>query len=134
MSIKNFLGKWELMPERSTYQQGTPPARGSYTIAQDGEKMTFTMEWTDSEGQDHNMAFAEVCDGEFHPMDSPVADEMSLTLVSDTELNSDARKDGVHILAANRKLIAPNELEITQSGLLPSGEWFHNLSYYRLSA
>ncbi|MEM7798824.1 MAG: hypothetical protein AAF633_06530 [Chloroflexota bacterium] len=120
------------MPKRSDYEAGTPPQSGTYTITQNGDSLTFDMAWVDAKGESHSMSYSEICDGQLHSMaDSPVADEISLTPVSKTQLDSIAKKGGHVVLSASRRLVSNNEMQVTQSGRLPDGNLFNNVSYYR---
>ncbi|PCJ27099.1 MAG: hypothetical protein COA96_04070 [SAR86 cluster bacterium] len=110
-NIENFLGKWKLSPEEALYEFGTPPSSGTYEIIKNGETLIFNMEWMDSKGESHNMSYSEICDGNFHELkDVPVADELRLTLKSNTLLESDARKNGVTVMSAQRELVTVNIL------------------------
>ena len=69
-------------------------ARGfTYEILAEDQDLTFKMNWLDSAGATQAMEYSEVCDGFFHehPV-KEIADEIYLTLVWETLLESIARK------------------------------------------
>ncbi|MDX1417028.1 MAG: hypothetical protein R3293_22680 [Candidatus Promineifilaceae bacterium] len=127
-----FLGTWELLPEKSRYDEGFPPVKGTYGISADGDRLTFEMAWTDVTGEAHQMAYSEICDGRFHPYaDADIADEICLTLKSDALLESVAKKNGITVLIAQRILRTNTELQVIMSGPLPSGGAYRNVAYYK---
>lgn len=129
--IDGFLGKWQMLPEESDYAAGVPPKSGTYEILRNGDKLTFIMNWVSDTGKSQHMAYSEICDGQFHPYtDAPIADEICLTLQSDTILHSVARLNGKVALKAIRQLKA-NQLIVTMSANLPDGTPFENHSVYK---
>ncbi len=131
-SIDKFLGKWELVAGRSEYELGSPPSSGTYEIIMDGDKLIFRMEWSDSEGKDHEMEYSEVCDGEFHEYpNTEIADEICLSLKHDDLLESSAKKNGEIVLSAKRELISDSDLKVTMSGPLPNGTVYNNVAMYK---
>ncbi len=127
-----FLGKWEFVPDQSTYEMGSPPLSGTYEIVQDGEKLIFKMVWRDVDGESHELAYSEVCDGKFHAYPhSDIADEICLRLKRDDLLTSSAKKNGEIVLSAERELISDADLKVTMSGLLPDGSDYRNVAMYK---
>ena len=132
VSIDKFLGKWELVADASEYKLGSPPSSGTYEIIADGDNLTFKIAWSDSEGNDHEMAYSEICDGEFH--DYPfieIADEICLSLKSDNLLESAAKKKGEIVLSAKRELISDSLLKVTMSGPLANSTVYSNVALYK---
>lgn len=92
------------------------------------------MNWVDQAGQAHTMSYAEIADGRLHPYETPViADEISLTLESDTCLQSIARKNGAVVLTAVRQLLTNDTMKVVMSGTLPDGRPYSNVSFYKRS-
>lgn len=132
-TIEKFLGLWTLQPEQADYEIGNPPQEGTYEITLlEDNKVNFGMAWVDQAGQSHSQSYAEIADGRLHPHEnSAVADEISLTLKSDTLLESVARKDGIDILTAERHLLADDQMKVIMSGPLPQGGRYQNISIYK---
>ncbi len=129
--IDNFLGKWSLVPEKSDYGLGAPPKQGTYEIVQDGDTLTFLMDWIDQAGKHKSMSYSEICDGKLHPYtDSEMADQISLTLVSESILTSQARKGDMVVMDATRELLDKNLMKVTMSGPLPDGTHYQNIAFY----
>lgn len=130
--IDGFLGKWVMLPELSEYSSAEPPKSGSYEIVQEGDKLTFIMDWVSAAGKVQNLAYSEICDGQFHPYtDAPIADEICLTLKSDTILESVAKLKGEVKLSAIRTLIGKTQLKVTMSAKTPDGVPFSHHSVYK---
>lgn len=130
--IDGFLGSWQMLPEKSNYEMGEPPKSGTYEIVQDGHKLTFIMNWVSAANEAQHMAYSEICDGQFHPYtDAPIADEICLTLQSDTILESIAKLSGKVKLSATRELTPNGYLEVKISAKTPDGKPFTNHSTYK---
>lgn len=130
--VDGFLGKWQMMPELSVYSPSEPPKSGSYEITRDGEKLTFKMNWMSADGEEKSMTYSEICNGQFHPYtDSPIADEICLTLKSDSLLESVAKLAGEVKLTATRELTVDGFMKVTMSANLPDGTPFSHYSVYR---
>ena len=131
-TVDRFLGRWELVPDQSEYDLGSPPASGMYEIIREGDKLTFKMEWMDAEGIEQKMAYSEICDGKFHAYpNTEIADEICLSLKSDHLLESLAKKNGKIVLSAKRELLTDFDLKVTMSGPLPNGDVYNNVALYR---
>ena len=128
-----FLGTWDLIPESCVYEQGAPPRQGRYTIAEAGDKLVFTIAWTDAEGAPHEVTFSGVPDGKPVPFaGGPLADALSIEASSEKRLLSSAFKDGELLMAAERQLDATNTaMRVVQQVRLPDGTRPTNVSMYR---
>jgi hypothetical protein len=127
-----FPGIWQLKPELSAYEFGTPPAEGLYTIRAAGDVYLFEIVWKTAEGQSFKAAFSGIPDGKQYPYeDQQVADALSMTRVDELTLDSETFKGGKRIAHALRELIEDGRvMRVTQSGRTPDGETYSNVSYY----
>lgn len=134
MSDDLFLGTWQMQPEQNDYQQGDPPAKGTYTIANnpDGEGYLVSMAWTTIDGRDVEMSYTAIPDGIDHPYENPdIADTVSMTRVDENILDSDVKKGGAITAYARRELSSDGQtMTVTQSGPKSDGDWFDNVSVY----
>ena len=128
-----FLGHWTLDPSSCAYQQGEPPAEGSYTIREEGAELVFDMEWTDQAGQHHTASFRGKPDGVAVPFTgTDLIDSFAITAESASELNSSAYLKGDKLMQATRTLVDEETMRITQTVYLPDGTAPTNRSlYYR---
>lgn len=128
-----FIGTWVLDPIQSKYQFGTPPTSGTYILEVENESLKITMAWETAEGQQVEMSYFGIPDGNIYPYkDNPaVADAMSMTRVDRQTLDSTALKGGQVILYARRVLSrAGTVMTVTQSGPAPDGGQYSNISVY----
>src|SRR5581483_11305481 len=123
-SVEPFLGVWELDPTQSNYEFGTPPQRGRYELAREGDALAVIMDWTDAAGKDFHMVYHMHPDGVEHPYtDSPAVDAIVTTLVNAHTLDTVSKKDGAPIAVGRRALSKDGRtMFITQSGKMPDGK------------
>jgi len=128
-----FVGTWILDAELSDYQLGEPPKTGLYTITADDAAYKVTMEWTTSGDEAMRADYVSIPDGKQYAYeDSDAVDFVCTTRVDDKTLDSESFKDGKRIAWARRILSDDNNtMTITQSGSLPDGDEFNNVSVYR---
>ena len=128
-----FLGIWQLIPDKSNYNHGDPPIGGNYTIEIQGDGYAFHIEWETFYGAWSEIKYIVVPDGQDHHYDDPnIADTISMTRIDEHTLDSDAKKGGRVIAHARRTLSDDlREMTVVQSGPLPEGGTFKNLSVYR---
>lgn len=128
-----FLGIWQLIPEKSSYEHGDPPIEGQYTIEIHGDGYLMTMQWETYYGAWSEMSYTAVPDSQDHHYDDPnIADTISMTRINLQTLDSDAKKGSRIVAHAHRTLSHDlREMTVVQSGSLPEGGTFKNLSVYR---
>jgi len=126
-----FLGTWQLDPEGNDYQFGDPPQSGLYIIEEKGDGYLVTMKWTTVDGNDMEMDYEGVPDGEQHATPAEGVDTMSMTRVDAKTLDSSAYVGELRVAYARRELSADNNtMTVTQTGKSPSGDEFANVSVY----
>jgi hypothetical protein len=126
-----FLGTWQLIPESCQYEQGEPPKMGSYTIREKNDGLEFLMQWCDAQGEHHELSFFAIPDGKPIPFaGGKLADALSVSAPSPTELNSSAYLEGREISIAQRQLDSTRSaMRITQLVRIPVP--LANVSIYR---
>ena len=129
---RNFLGTWTLDVTSCDYEQGDPPTSASYRISENGDELQFDMEWVDTNGEAHHVSFRAKPDGEMRPLNGgPLADALSVTAISENELNSSAYLGGVELMVAQRRLSdIGGAMHLVQSVRLPDGTTPTNRSTY----
>jgi hypothetical protein len=128
-----FIGSWILDPASCQYQQGDPPKAGSYRIEEEGEQLSFAMQWIDSAGENHEARFSGPYDGtKVSFAGGDLADELCIEVVSERELNSEAYYRGKRRMVAQRQLDETlTAMRISQVVFLPDGSHLANVSLYR---
>ncbi len=130
-SLQDFLGAWQLRPERSVYSVGDPPQRATYQISGDQHALVFTIAWVDQSGKSFQVGYQCVPDGLRHDYaDLPTVDQMQTQLV-DNNLQTISYKNNVVVALADRKLSANgHELEVLQRYLRPDHTELSILQFY----
>lgn len=129
----DFLGIWELEVESCAYEQSEPPLEGHQIITDGPQGLAFQMSWTDRGGDMHSYTFAGIPDGKARPFaGGDLADAISVTLVSDTELKVSALLTGRELMTARYLLDADGmHLDLIQAVHLPDGSTPANIARYR---
>lgn len=131
--VDPFIGLWEFDPQGALYEFGQPPLSGRYHIQPDGDGYLITMEWSTAKGQSHRLSYRGIPDGKEYPSENPaVADTISMSRVDHRTLDSTAKKAG-HVTSYARRVLSADgrTMTITQSGTMPEGQEFTNLSIYQ---
>lgn len=132
MTVDAFLGEWEFDPSQAHYEFGTPPQSGVYRIELQGDALKFTAEWIDASGQSFQISYFSVPDGLERPYENPaVADTLKTTMVSENQMDTETKKNGVVVALANR-ILSPDgqSMLVSQAGTTPQGTPFKNDSVY----
>jgi hypothetical protein len=132
---KPFLGTWILDVEESDFEQGDPPRSATLRIEDDFGVLTFTMNTVSANGEVTNDSFTAMPDGPpIRLGKSGLADSMRLGFATERNLVSEAQRDGVTLMKAERELSEDGRtLTVTQTVLLPGAVTSRNISVYRRS-
>ncbi len=127
-----FLGTWTLLPASCVHEQGDPPREGQYRIMRQGKNLRFDTSWTDATGERHEISFEARPNGVAMPFDGGgLADALSVTLVSERQLDSTAWLNGKPVMHARRTLSdSGRQMTISQTVNLPDGTSPTNWSTY----
>ncbi len=132
--LRPFLGTWILDPDVSNYEQGSVPWGGSMKILEKDGEIGFFMKTVEGEGETVEANFSGIPDGEDRPMpQNPFADTLSLSLNTDGDLVSEAKRGGLTIMVAKRELNEDgSQLTIYQTvHLLDAGSFTNEAVYVR---
>jgi len=128
-----FLGTWILDTEESDFEQGEPPKSATLKIEDNFGMAIFTMNQVAADGEVTNDTFEAVPDGpEVKLGKSGLVDAMRLVFEGDRNLVSEARRGGLTLMKADRKLSEDGRtLTVTQTVHLVDVASFKNISVYR---
>lgn len=98
-----YEGTWELVPELSHYDEGQPPLRARYVIAQQGAEVWMEVSWTSPGGVQNSLSFSGVPDGQRRPA-GPKGGEASFHRVDAATLESRAYENGQQVATAWRRV------------------------------
>ena len=85
VQLYNFLGSWQLFPEKGSYGSGERPRSGLYKIesVQDSREVIISHNWTSLEGQGFSWQYRVMADGQLHAFgDRQLADEFMKMLAN----------------------------------------------------
>lgn len=127
-----FLGTWTLEPASCEYEQSEPPKYSTYRIEEVDDKLVFTIHWVDANDESHQMSFSGVPNGEPLAFDGgQFADALSVTAVSERELNTSAFWKGRELMVAQRQLDNTcRAMRITQVVRFLDGTFAANIGVY----
>ncbi len=132
-TYRHFIGEWILVAETCIYEQGNAPVSGTYRIEESDGKLVFHMGWQDEGGETHNYSFSAIPDGMPHKFNGgDLADSLSVTAISENELNSSAFYKEKELMIATRTLVDGGAyMDVRQSVRLPDGTEPSNFSRYK---
>lgn len=118
-----FLGSWELVPDLSRYEVGSPPKSATYHLEAEGDGIRFTIDWVGADDKPQHLVFT---------LRFEDTGDFGMSLVDARTLDTVVRRDGQVTAHARRVLDEEGRtLTVTQSGHSPDGRAFTNLSVYR---
>lgn len=125
-----FVGTWILTHEGTVYEVGEPPQTGLYRIEPDGERMKFTMEWTDASGKAFDAVYHTVADGVPYPYEATPTISISTSLLDAQTLETTTWMEGKAINSGTRVLSPDGStMTVTISGE-HRGKPYRNVSVY----
>ena len=132
-TCERFIGVWTLDVASCHYEQGDPPLDGTYRIECIADVLHFLIDWTDAEGQHHQVKFSGVPDGQKTEFaGAPLADALSIDHPSSNELHSAAYWQEEELMSVRRTLDSRGKtMRVTQRVRLIDGTVLVNRSTYR---
>lgn len=132
--LRNFLGKWRLLPSRSIYPLGNPPKSCTYCMEQSDPSQPTNLKWEmiyeTHDGKIGEVKYEMDVNGSYSAFDSPLVDEVMSELSiqeSCPSLDSYSRKGGAIVQISHRILLSENELKIIQ--IFPANN-ISNIQFY----
>jgi hypothetical protein len=129
----NFLGSWQLFPEKGTYESGSRPKSGIYKIEspEDSKDLIISHSWTSIENQGFSAQYKVIADGDLNDFeDRAFAEQVQVSFIDSIQFE-------MHFYSAGRVLlhvvheIQPNGyLKITQQGFGSEGNAYTNTEFY----
>ena len=133
VSVYNFLGSWQLFPEKGKYEKGERPKSGIYKIeSPDGTKeLQVTHSWVTLTNEAFNAHYRIKADGDQHPfLDAPFAETAQVSLVDSIRFDLHFYRSGQVSLHVAHEIQPNGYLKITQQGTLSGGESYTNSEIY----
>jgi Protein of unknown function (DUF2452) len=129
----NFLGAWQLFPEKGTYEHGTRPKSAVYRINFHNNQKTIqvTMNWVTLEDLAFSSDYVVIPDGEEHVYSDPgVADLLKAQFQDTTHFQITFYRNGALVLEVLHEINAQGHLKVMQRRIQPDGAVLSNEEIY----
>lgn len=129
----NFLGSWQLFPEKGNYESGNRPKSGIYTIEalDESRELVVTHSWVTIEDQGYRSQYKVIADGDLHRFEDPqLADEAQLSFVDSLQFELHFYRSGQAVLHIVHELMPNGYLRLQQQGFLPDGQPYTNTEIF----
>ena len=129
----NFLGSWQLFPEKGTYEQGERPRSGIYKIESTETKkaLTISHSWVTLGNEAFATSFTVIADGEPQAFaDQAVADTVQVSFSDSLVFEMHFYRGGQVVLHVVHELQPNGYLKISQQGFRPDGTAFTNSEFF----
>jgi hypothetical protein len=133
VQLYNFLGSWQLFPEKGNYEWGDRPKSGIYKIesSENKKEITVSHNWTTIESQGFNSQYKIIADGELHEFDDKqFADAVQVELVDSITFELHFYRSGQVILHIVHEIMPNGYLKITLQGFKDNGSSYSNTEIY----
>ena len=129
----NFLGSWQLFPEKGTYEWGERPKSGIYKIeaTENKKELSISHNWITIENKGYAAQYKFIADGSLQPFDdAPLADHLQATFVDSITFEMHFYRSGQVVLHVVHEIMPNGYLKITQQGFKNDGTAFTNTEVY----
>lgn len=129
----NFIGSWQLFPEKGNYEFGERPKSGIYKIESDenSRELIISQSWITLENQAYTSQHRIAPDGELHPFEnSALADEVQLKLVDSINFEMHFYRAGQVVLHVIHEIQPNGYLKITHQGTQKEISAYTNIEIY----
>jgi hypothetical protein len=128
----NFIASWQLIPEKTIYENGEVPRSCFYKVEKIGDnKIEINLNYTNFLGEGFNSYYKVIVDNNWHAFEhAALADEVLAEEDGSHKLTINFKK-GENIVLETLHEIQPNGyLKITHKGILQDGKPFTNEELY----
>ncbi len=129
----NFLGSWQLFPEKGIYEMGERPKSGIYKLeAADAKKeMIISHSWTSLENQGFSSEYRVIADGELHDFqDQRFADKIQLSFIDSINFEIHFYRAGQVLMHISHEIQPNGYLRIARQGFDDNGNTYTNTEFY----
>jgi hypothetical protein len=129
----NFLGSWQLFPEKGSYEFSARPRSGIYRIdfGEAKKELKISMNWVTLEDHAFHSAYTVVPDGEEHPVEHiDIADTIRTVFTETTSFENHFFRSGMEILRVAHEITPKGYLKVTHRSILPDGNIETNTEIY----
>lgn len=129
----NFIGSWQLFPEKGTYGSGQRPKSGIYKIeaTESKKEISISTNWVTLENQAFASSYSVIADGDVHPFnDTDVADEVKTVFISSICFEVYFYRNTEQVLVVIHQLMPNGYLSVTQKGSTTEQHSYTNTEVY----
>jgi predicted transcriptional regulator len=129
----NFLGSWQLFPEKGTYESGLRPKSGYYKIESPEEKreLMITHSWVSLENEAFNATYRVIADGDIHPFsDKALADDVQVSFIDSITFELHFYRAGQVVLHIVHEIQPNGYLKLTVQGFREEGATYTNIEIF----
>lgn len=129
----NFLGSWQLFPEKGSYEWGARPKSGIYRIEAVENKKALRIQhsWVTLENESFAADYTIEADGKLHPFENAeLADKVQAVFIDSITMELHFYKNGQSFLHVTHELLPNGYLKLTQQGLRPDGNAYTNTEVF----
>lgn len=129
----NFLGSWQLFPEKGTYEFGDRPRSGIYKIesADDKKQLIITHSWTSLDNKGFSSDLRVSADAEIQAFEgNGFADQVKVSFIDSINFETHFYRSSREILRVIHEIQPNGYLKITQQGTLENESPYTNTEFY----
>ena len=129
----NFIGSWQLFPEKGTYESGNRPKSGIYKIeaTESKKEISISTNWVTLENQAFASAYKITTDEDVHAFaDTDVADEVKTVFINSICFETSFYRNKEVVLEVIHQLLPNGYLSVTQKGFTAEQQRYINTEIY----
>lgn len=132
IQVYNFLGSWQLFPEKGVYETGERPKSCFYKIeSKDSKELSISQNWVTSENNAFTTEYKIVADGNAHPFaDAALADNAQVAVNGSHGLEIQFYREAEIVLHVKHHILPNGHLKITQQGIKADNSPYTNTEVY----
>jgi hypothetical protein len=129
----NFLGSWQLFPEKGTYEFGERPKSGIYKIesAENKKELTISHSWVTIENQAFSSQYKVIADGALQPFEgAELAEQVQVSFTDSINFEMHFYRGGQVVLHVVHEIMPNGYLKITYQSDRSDGSSYTNTEIY----
>ena len=129
----NFIGSWQLFPEKGTYESGKRPKSGIYKIeaTESKKEISISTNWVTLENLAFASAYKITTDEDLHDFaDTDVADEVKTVFINSICFETSFYRNKELVLEVIHQLLPNGYLSVTQKGFTAEQQRYINTEIY----
>lgn len=132
IQVYNFLGSWQLFPEKGIYETGDRPKSSFYKIeSKESKELSISQNWVTLENNAFTTEYSVVADGNSHPFaDTALADNAQVAINGSHGLEIHFYRESEVVLHVTHHILPNGHLKITQQGMKADNSPYTNTEIY----